>query len=112
MTKDEMQKILEFVTQRLEFVAQRQEQFTENMQQAEARMNRFEGAFVGIFALTTENAQAIKQLREAQAQADERAKQADERAKQTDERLNVLINVVERFISGKNGNDKPDPEKQ
>jgi hypothetical protein len=105
MTKDEMQKMLEFV-------AQRQEQFADNMQQAEARMNRFESAFVGLFALTNENAKAIKELREAQAQADERAKQADERAKQTDERLNVLINVVERFISAKSNGDKPDSEKQ
>ena len=98
MTKDEMQKMLEFV-------AQRQEQFADNMQQADARMNRFESAFVGLFALTNENAKAIKELREAQAQA-------DERAKQTDERLNVLINVVERFISAKSNGDKPDSEKQ
>jgi len=97
MTKDEMQRMLEFV-------AQRQEQFADNMQQADARMNRFESAFVGLFALTNENAKAIKELREAQAQADERAKQADER-------LNVLINVIERFISAKNNGDKPDSEK-
>lgn len=112
MTNEEMQKILELVTQRLEFVAQRQEQFTENMQQAEVRMNRFESVFVGLFALTTENTKAIKELREAQAQAEERSKQMDERLKQTDERLNVLINVVERFISAKSDDDKPDSEKQ
>lgn len=98
MTKDEMQKMLEFV-------AQRQEQFADNMQQAEARMNRFEGAFVGIFALTTENAKAIKELTIE-------VKELKQAQAQTDERVNVLINVIERFITAKSDDDKPDSEKE
>ncbi|HMF55465.1 MAG TPA: hypothetical protein VK619_03825 [Pyrinomonadaceae bacterium] len=90
MTSEEIEKALEFI-------AKRQENFAENMEKAEARMNRLEGAFTGLFNITNENSKAIKELAEAQ-------KRTDVQLAETDERLNIFITTVERYISeGRNG---------
>ena len=87
----------EDIEKMLEFIAKRQENFSENMEQAEARMNRLERAFLGLFNLTSENSKAIKELTEAQ-------KRTDAQLAETDERLNIFITTVERYISeGRNG---------
>lgn len=90
MTDEEMQKTFEFIIER-------QEEFATNTEKADKRMNRLENAFVNMFNLVSENAKAIKELREAQAET-------DARLKETDERLNIFINVVERYITRDKGN--------
>lgn len=90
MTNEEIQKIMEFIIKR-------QENFAENMEKAEMRMNRLEGAFVGVFNIISETVKAQKELTEAQ-------KELAEAQKHTDERLSALINTIERYISeGRNG---------
>lgn len=94
MTNEEIQKVMEFIIKQ-------QESFAENMGRADARMNRLEGAFVGLFNIVNETAKAQKELAESQ-------KGLIGAQKDTDERLNVLINTVERYIEGRNG--KPPSE--
>ena len=85
MTNEEIQKTMEFIIKR-------QESFAENMEKAEARMSRFETAFVGIFNLVNENTKALKELTE-------NVNQLTEAQSNTDERLNIFITTVERYIS-------------
>ena len=90
MTNEEMQKMLEFVTQR-------QEVFADNMDKAEKRMNQLERGFVPLFNVVNDTARIQKELAESQKEL--QAQQAHK-----DERLSALINVVEKFISeGRNG---------
>ncbi|OLE54787.1 MAG: hypothetical protein AUG51_06685 [Acidobacteria bacterium 13_1_20CM_3_53_8] len=86
MSNEEIEKMLEFI-------AKRQENFSENMEQAEARMNRLERAFLGLFNLTSENSKAIKELTEAQ-------KRTDAQLAETDERLNIFIHCRALYQRG------------
>ena len=90
MTNEEVQKMMEFIIKQ-------QEVFAENMDKAEKRMNRLESAFVGVFNLVSETAKLQKELTAQQ-------KEFAEAQTHTDERLSALINVVEKFISSRNGN--------
>lgn len=85
MTNEEIQKTMEFIIKQ-------QENFAENMEKAEARMNRLESAFVGIFNLVNENTKALKELTG-------NVNQLTEAQSHTDERLNIFITTVERYIS-------------
>lgn len=104
MTNEEMQRMLEMIINR-------QEIFSDNMEKAEARMNRLESAFVGLFGIVTETVKAQKELTESQKELAasqkelvESQKELAESLKHTDERLSALINTVERYISdGRNG---------
>ena len=97
MTNEEIQRTMEFIIQR-------QEQFAENMDKAEHRMNRLEGAFVGLFNMVNETAKAQKELAEQVKALKESQARTDERLAETNERLNAFINVVERYISeGRDG---------
>ncbi|MDQ3686319.1 MAG: hypothetical protein M3430_12085 [Acidobacteriota bacterium] len=97
MTNEEIQKVMEFIIKQ-------QESFAENMEKADSRMNRLEGAFVGLFNIVNETAKAQKGLTETQKELAASQKVLMEAQKNTDERLSVLINTVERYISeGRNG---------
>jgi septal ring factor EnvC (AmiA/AmiB activator) len=85
MNNEEIEKMMEFIIKR-------QEGFAENMEKAEARMNRLEGAFVGVFNIVTENTKALKELTE-------KVNQLTEAQAHTDERLNIFITTIERYIS-------------
>lgn len=98
MTNDEIQKMMEFVIKQ-------QESFAGNMEKADERMNRLEGAFVGLFNIVSETVKVQRDLLESQKMIAESQKELAESQKHTDERLNALINTVERYISeGRNGN--------
>jgi hypothetical protein len=90
MTNEEIQKMMEFIIKQ-------QVVFAENMDKADKRMNRLESAFVGVFNLVSETAKLQKELAEKQ-------KEFAEIQTHSDERLSALINVVEKFISSRNGN--------
>lgn len=96
MTNEEIQKVLEFIIKQ-------QEGFAENMDKADARMTRFESAFVGLFNIVNETAKAQKELSESQKQLTASHLVLVETQKRTDERLNILIDTVERYIQGRNG---------
>ncbi len=96
MTNEEIQKVLEFVIKQ-------QEGFAVNMEKADARMNRLEGAFVGVFNMVSETVKTQKELAESQKQLAGSHQKLVEAQARTDERLNVLINTVERYIVGRNG---------
>ncbi len=81
----------------MEFIIKQQEAFAENMDKAEKRMSQLEKGFVGLFNVVNETAKLQKELAESQ-------KEIKARQDYTDERLNALINVVEKFISSRNGN--------
>lgn len=85
MNNEEIQKMMEFIIKR-------QEDFAGNMEKAEARMNRLEGAFVGLFNIVNENTKALKELTE-------NVNQLTEAQSHTDERLNIFITTIERYIS-------------
>ncbi len=90
MTNEEIQRMMEFIIKQ-------QEAFAENMDKAEKRMSQLEKGFVGLFNVVNETAKLQKELAESQ-------KEIKARQDYTDERLNALINVVEKFISSRNGN--------
>jgi GTPase Era involved in 16S rRNA processing len=96
MTNEEIQKVLEFVIKQ-------QEGFAENMEKADARMNRLEGAFVGVFNMVNETVKTQKEFAESQKQLAGSHQKLVEAQARTDERLNMLINTVERYIEGRNG---------
>lgn len=108
MTNEELQRMMEFIIQQ-------QAQFSANMQmlsesqvkadgritkleeaqlKADERMTRMENVVVNLANLTERR---IEELVAAQ-------KELATAQKETDERLNILINTVERYLSGrKNG---------
>ena len=105
MTNKELQKMMEFVIQR-------QEVFAENMDKAEKRMSRLERGFVAVFDLVNETAKLQKELTESQTELRAKHEELVEAQKNTDERLNVLINVVEKFISEKRNGSKRNHRKR
>ena len=90
MTNEEIERVLNFVIKQ-------QESFAESMSKSDARMTRLESAFVGVFNMVNETAKAQKELTESH-------RQLAEAQKRTDERLNILIDTVDRYIHGRNGN--------
>jgi hypothetical protein len=87
MTNKELQKTMEFIIDR-------QEVFAENMDKADKRMSQLERGFVSVFNLVQETAKLQKELTEKHQELVETQKHGDDR-------LNILIDVVDRFISEK-----------
>ncbi len=85
MTNEEIQRTMGFIIKQ-------QENFADSMDRADARMNRLEGAFVGLFNMVTETAKAQKELTE-------KVNALTVSQTHTDERLNALITTVERYLS-------------
>lgn len=94
LTNEEIQKMMESIIKQ-------QESFAGNMEKADARMNRLESAFVGIFNIVNENSKALKELTE-------NVNQLTEAQSHTDERLNIFITTVERYISERRNGESPE----
>ena len=107
MSEEEMNKKMEFIVEhQAKFAAE-----IEIMREAQAQQDRrLWGAMVGLVEIVggltraqIETDEVMKRLAEAQAATEKRFKETDERFKETDERLRILMNVVERHISGNGG---------
>ena len=114
MSNEEMNKKMEFIVeQQAKFAAD-----IEIMREVQAQQDRrLSSAMFGLVEIVggltraqIKTDEVMKRLAEAQAatekrfkETDERFKETDERFKETDERLRILMNVVERHISGNGG---------
>ena len=99
MTHEEMERTMEFVLKQQANFAVNIEKLTGVMQQFDARMNRLEGAFVGVFNIVTETAKSQQILTEQLIGLSTQVTELKEAQAHTDDRLNALINLVERYIS-------------
>lgn len=111
----------EQIERHISFIIEQQAQFTVDIQklgeahaQAEGRISHIEGAIVAVVNMIAEMTKAQKhtdakliELAEAQKRTDEQLAETSAKLAETDERLNIFINVVERHLSGGNGNGKP-----
>ena len=88
---------MEFIIQRQEVFSENMDKLGENMEKADKRISRLERGFVALFDLQNQISTNQKEMIETN-------RQLQDAQKHTDEKLNVLIDVVERFISaGSNG---------
>jgi chromosome segregation ATPase len=120
MTNEEMERRMEFfdkqqesfsdnlqqVSNKLHDLAERQDKFQDELDQlkarqdqaqaqqdqAQAQINSLNQALVGLFAITSN-------LAEAQKQTEARVNDLTESVKEVTERLDIFINVVERYIA-------------
>lgn len=92
MTNEEFQKMMEFIIKQ-------QEVFVENIEKADARMNRLETAFVGLFDLVSETTKVQKEIVETQKELVASQRGLFEMQKHTEERLHTLIALVERLVT-------------
>lgn len=107
MTQEEMERALNFIVEH-------QSQFAADIQQLKEVQGNILTAQVEqqtqmkqLTEATVALVTVIGRLAKAQEQSDEKLaelqKRTDEKLAETDERLNIFINVVERFISNRNG---------
>jgi hypothetical protein len=94
MTNKELQKTMEFIIERQEVFADNMDKLSQNMDKADKRIGRLERGFVAVFDLVNETAKLQKDLTQSHAEL-------RDAQKHTDDKLNILIDVVERFISEK-----------
>ena|SRR2546423_2863515 len=110
MTNKELQKLMEFIAERQEVFSANMDKLNEAMDKADKRLSRLERGFVALFDLQSETSRIQKDMAEAN-------RELQQAQKHTEEKLNILIDVVERFISenrnGKqaNGNKSKRPRK-
>ena len=98
MTNEEIQRTMEFIIKQ-------QESFAESMEKADGRMNRLEGAFVGLFNIISETAKAQGELTGKIGSLSEKVDRLVDAQARTDERLNILIGTVERYFGDKRNGD-------
>jgi len=114
MSEEEMNKKMEFIVeQQAKFAAETE--IMREIQAQDAKLfkeqdRRLSGAIIGLVDIvgTLTRAQMgaddrINLLAEAQTRTDESIKRLTEAGTRTDARLNILINVVDRHISGNGG---------
>ena len=111
MSNDEMNKKIEFIVEHqakfgAEIEMMREVQAADSRRLSDAMIGLVD--IVGTLTRVQTEAQArtdesIQRLADAQAKTDERLRGTDERLRDTDERLRILLNVVERHISGNGG---------
>ena len=100
MTEEEMNNRMEFIVEQQAQFSVNIQKLEENMQRlteaqttSEHRMNRMEGAFVGLMNL----------IGDSQKQTEARISDLAQAQTRTDERLNTFINMLERYIDSRNG---------
>jgi len=104
MTLEEMDK-------KIEFILEMQAQFAVNQARSEANIDGLRGSVVQLARVVRDSVKLsddrfartdnqLAQLTEAQKATDRTVKELAEIQKTSDERLNVLVNVVERHITG------------
>lgn len=100
MTDEEMNHRMEFIIEQqaqfsvnIQKLEENMQKLTEAQTKSEQRMNRVEGAFVGLVNL----------IGDAQKQTEARITELAQAQIRTDERLNTFINVLERYIESRNG---------
>jgi chromosome segregation ATPase len=103
MTDEEINRKFDVVAEHLAALAVGLQSLQETQRRAEERWERTEGSIRALLAAAEIQAGEIKELGESVRVVDERQRQSDRRAAETDERLNALINTVERYIIGRNG---------
>ena len=107
MTQEEMESAINFIVEhQAQFAAdiqqlkEVQENSLKTQVEHQAQMKQLTEATVALVAV-------IGRLAKVQEQSDEKLaelqKRTDEKLAETDERLKIFINVVERFISSRNG---------
>ena len=107
MNNEEMNKKMEFIVEHQAKFAADIEILREVQAQNDRRLsNGMLGLIEVVGGLTRaqiETDHSIQRLAEAQAGTEARLRETDERLRGTDERLRILMNVVERHISGNGG---------
>ena len=103
MTDEEINRKFDVVAEHLVALAVGLQGLQETQRRAEERWERTEASVRALLAAAEIQAGEIKTLGEAVRVIDERVREAERRAAETDERLNALINTVERYITGRNG---------
>jgi hypothetical protein len=99
------------IERNIEFIIEQQAKFSADNERINATLDKHNEAIVGLLQVSrtlidhanATNAQ-IAELREEIARMQ---KANEERSRQTDERLNVLINVVEKHITGPDHGGRP-----
>jgi hypothetical protein len=107
MNNEEMNKKMEFIVEhQAKFAAEIE--IAREVQAADAR--RLSNAFISLVDIVgnltraqIETDQSINRLTGSQSETDEAIKRLTEAGTRTDARLNILINVVDRHISGNGG---------
>jgi adenylosuccinate lyase len=110
MTDEEINRKFEVVANHLASLAVGMQQLQEVQARAERLWERTEGSVRALLATAELQAGEIRELGEAVRTIDERQRQAEARVaaladaqRETDENVKALVNSVERYISGRNG---------
>jgi hypothetical protein len=96
--------------QRAEFILEQHAQLTSTVAaladaqlRTDERLARTEGSIRDLLAIVQLQADEVRDLTTAVRVVDEHQRAAGERARHTDARLNILINMVERYLDRRNG---------
>ena len=87
----------------IDFIIEQQAQLTATVGRLSEKVDRNADGIASLLAIAEIHDREIKDLGASVRLVDERQRHADRRAAETDERLNALINTVERYITGRNG---------
>lgn len=110
----------EKIQRTLEFILENQAQFTVDVQKlgeansvAEKRINTLERVALNLYNSVTELTKNVDELRQGQRETNKNVNELTkninelrESQKETDDRLNVVILMIERYLSGENGKSK------
>lgn len=103
MTDEEINRKFDVVAEHLAALAIGLQGLQETQRRAEERWERTEGSIRALLAAAEIQAGEIRALAAGQAKSDEKVAALADAQRETDERLNALINTVERYIIGRNG---------
>lgn len=103
----------EKIQRTLEFILENQAQFTVDVQKlgeansiAEKRINTLERVSLNLYNAVTELTKSVEIQTKNVNQLTDDVQELREAQKETDERLNAVILMVERYLSGENGDRK------
>lgn len=100
----EVAKQFDVVAGHLVTLAVGQQRLQESQIRAEQKWERTEEGIRMLLAITEIHSQEIKELGEAQSLTSSQLAETSNRLAETGERLNALIDTVERYIEGRDGN--------